>query len=441
MNKNIKLYQGLLFLSLLAYSISLNIVHATYLMWQDYIPFFNYSNISMVDIFIQILFSIVITLIAPNGVRKISDVFFWVLLLFLYVPALAIYLGEKSTLSIDDLIVVIVLFISFIIVFLPCRINFGRRYFNNNNFNYGKNLVALFSLTWFLLLFLILNKYSSIMSIRGLDAVYEQRVLGRASSLLYGYAQVYFGYVVSIALVALGFFYKRNLIVAQGIVGCVILYAVTAERTIFILPLLIYVVYKVISSGNSRFWVVAFILLSSIYFIFLSVMGDYSKLTKDLGFYYLTRVVAVPGLFFVDYLEYFSEVGYTYFTHAKGFGLFFEADLALKHDPYFPELGRIVARDVHGVNSNSNASFLSTDGIAGLGLIGVIIVSAILSMVLCAANYLGRSWPPALIVPIMAPMALTLTNGSLFTVLISFGMALWLLLLLISNLKFKPNLS
>jgi hypothetical protein len=408
-------------------------------MWQDYIPFFNYSEISIEDILIQFLFSGVAAFIAPVGIRRVSDIFFWVLLLFLYLPAIAIFLGEMTIFSADDLIVLFVLYMSFLIVSLPSIFYKRRHYVENQHFSYGNKLVAVFSIIWFLFLFVLLNKFSSIMSLRGLDTVYEQRILGKADSLLYGYVQVYFGYVVSVALVALGIFYKKSLIIIQGIIGCIILYAVTAERTIFVLPLFVFVVHKVVSSRKSQFWIIFFILLSSGYFILLSVWGDYSETTKKLGFYYLTRVVAVPGLFFVDYLEYFRDVGYTYFTHAKGFSLFFDADLSLKQDPYFPELGRIVARDVHGINSNSNASFLSTDGIAGLGLIGVVIVSILLSIILYFANYLSRKWPPSLIVPIMAPMALTLTNGSLFTVLISFGLALWLFLLLISNLTVNKN--
>lgn len=432
--------KNVILFALLSYSISINMVHATYLMWQDYIPFFNYSEISIEDVFIQFLFSGIAAFVAPAGIRRVSDIFFWVLLLFLYLPAVAIFLGEKTILSVDDLIVLFLLFVSFLIVSLPSIFYKRTFYVENQHFFYGNKLVVGFSITWFLFLFLLLNKFSSIMSLRGLDTVYEQRILGKADSLLYGYAQVYFGYVLSVGLVALGIFYKKCLIIMQGIIGCIILYAITAERTIFILPLFVFVIFKVVSSRKSQFWIVFFIFLSSAYFILLSVWGDHSETTKKLGFYYLTRVVAVPGLFFVDYLEYFRDVGYTYFTHAKGFSLFFDADLRLKQDPYFPELGRIVARDVHGINSNSNASFLSTDGIAGLGLIGMLIISVLLSFILHIANYLSRVWPPTLVIPIMAPMALVLTNGSLFTVLISFGMALWLLLLLISNIKSKQNL-
>ena len=182
---------------------------------------------------------------------------------------------------------------------------------------------------------------------------------------------------------------------------------------------------------------ILFVFFVGIYFFVIAIYGDYNKFFKDLGFYFLTRIVATPGSFFVDYYNYFSEVGYTNFSHAKGFNLFFAPSQTLAQDPFFPELGRIVARDVHGINSNSNASFLSTDGIAGFGLVGVLIVSALLSLILFIVNFLTRHWPLGITLPLMAPLALTLTNGSLFTVLLSFGLFFWMSVFLLSRFTFR----
>ncbi|PIE24844.1 MAG: hypothetical protein CSA60_02505 [Neptuniibacter caesariensis] len=87
------------------------------------------------------------------------------------------------------------------------------------------------------------------------------------------------------------------------------------------------------------------------------------------------------------------------------------------------------------MRGNSNASFLATDGAASLGLVGVLLVSVLLSMILFVINMLTRRWPPALVIPTMAPMALILTNGSLFTVLISFGMLPWIAIFFVYRLK------
>jgi len=424
------------FLVIALYSCCLIFSHSTYLVWQDYIPFSKYLGISVEDLVALFIFLVFVSIFTPLLVTKVSDIFVWILLLFLYIPIFIITIGTKDVLSLSDSLTLLILTCSFGIIAIPSFFT-KRKVVDHDAFLYfsGKNLLYFFSLLWIVLFFLLFNKYSAIISLRGLDDIYVQRELGKADSLLYGYAQIYFGYVISVGLVALGLFYKKRISILLGMTGCLFLYAITAERTIFILPVFVYMVYKLMVSKRQTSWLFIFILISSLYFLLIGEFGDYNKFTKDLGFYFLTRVVAVPGMFFTDYLTYFGEVGYTHFTHAKGFSLFFEASPALTQDPLYPELGKIIARDVYGINSNSNASFLATDGAAGFGLIGVLIISVILSITLYFINFLTKSWPVQLIVPVMAPMALTLTNGSLFTVILSFGMLFWILIFCIYKIN------
>lgn len=428
----------LFFLVFSFYSAGLIFSYSTYLIWQDYVPFFNYVGISLEEVFILIVFVFIGSIFMPSKLKNASDIFVWVLFLFLYLPVYIFYMGSSNTVSMFDSIVYLVVAVSFLLVALPSYLMRRKIVFDVSVHGLpDKRIITYFLFFWFVLLLVVLQKYMSVMSLRGLDQVYIQRVLGKADSLFYGYAQVYFGYVLSIALVGLGFFYKKKVSVLVGVFGCVILYSITAERTIFILPVFVYLVYRLVSTKNQTFWMIFFICFLGVYFFFIGFCGDYNKLFKDFGFYILTRVVAIPGLFFVDYLNYFNEVGYTNFSHVKGFNLFFSASPALAQDPLFPELGRIVARDVHGINSNSNASFLSTDGVAGFGLIGVLIVSFFLSGVLFLINLLAKNWPVQLVVPLMAPMALTLTNGSLFTVLLSFGLLFWMSVFLFSRISIR----
>lgn len=423
------------FLVIALYSCCLIFSHSTYLVWQDYVPFFKYSGVSVEDLLALFVFLVCVSMLTPLRVTKVSDIFVWILLLFLYLPIFIIAIGSKDVLSLYDSLTFLILLCSFSLIAVPSFVMNKKR--EDNETGNKKILINFFYILWILLLLFLFKKYSAIMSLRGLDDIYAQRELGKADSLVYGYAQVYFGYVISVGLVALGLFYKKGVAILIGLIGCLVLYAITAERTIFILPIFVYMVHKLIMSKRQTSWFLIFIFVSGLYFLFIGEFGDYNKLTKDFGFYFLTRVVAIPGMFFTDYLNYFGEVGYTNFTHAKGFGLFFEASSALIHDPLYPELGRIVARDVYGINSNSNASFLATDGAAGFGLIGVLIVSVVLSIILSVINFLTKNWPLQLIVPVMAPMALTLTNGSIFTVMLSFGMLFWIAIFCFYKVKIR----
>lgn len=427
------------FLIIALYSCCLIFAHSTYLVWQDYIPYFKYSGVSVEGLIVLFIFLVFVSILTPLRITKGSDIFVWILLLFLYLPIFIIAIGSKEMLSLQDGLTFLVLLCSFVLIIMPSYCIKSKIIDANDtcHFYSVNKLLCIFYILWIVLFFILIEKYSAIMSFKGLDEVYAQRELGKADSLLYGYAQVYFGYVISVGLVALGLFYKKRITILIGIIGCFFLYTITAERTIFILPVFVYIVHKLMVSEKQTSWFFVFIFVCSLYFLFVGAFGDYNKITKDLGFYFLTRVVAIPGLFFTDYLNYFGEVGYTNFTHAKGFDLFFEASPALIHDPLYPELGRIIARDVHGINSNSNASFLATDGAAGFGLIGVLIVSVVLSTILIILNLLTKKWPLQLIIPVMAPMALTLTNGSIFTVMLSFGMLFWIAIFCFYRVKIR----
>lgn len=413
------------------YTIGLIYSYSTYLVWQDYVPFFTYHGMTPVKLMITFSFIFYSVILLPINLYKASDIFVWVLLYFLYIPIIVFYMGSIDEVRYSDVMVAIVIFLSFLLISLPGFAIKERAEFSDcvHYFN-GKKIANSLVIIWLALFLILINKYSSIMSLRGLDEVYVQRILGRADSLFYGYVQLYFGYVISVGLVVLGFFYRKILHLILGIVGCLVLYSITAERTIFIIPVYLFLVYLLVATRKPIYWLIFFVFALAIYFFTIALFGDYNEFFKDLGFYILTRVVAIPGLYFVDYYNYFSEVGYTNFSHAKGFNLFFNASHNLAKDPLYPELGLIVGRDVHGINSNSNASFLSWDGIAGFGLLGVLIISALFSVILFLINYLTRQWPLGIILPLMAPMALALTNGSLFTVLLSFGMLFWLFIFL-----------
>lgn len=420
------------------YVIGLFFAYSTYLIWQDYVPFFNYYGMTPVKSLVIFFFLFFSVFLLPVNLCRASDIFVWVLFYFLYVPIFVFCMGSVDDVQYLDLLVVVVAFFSFLLISLPSFVMRGQAESNVRTYCFkGGKLASFLIVIWVALFFLLISKYSSVMSFRGLDEVYVQRILGKADSLFYGYAQVYFGYVISVGLVVLGLFYKKVQLILLGVLGCIILYSITAERTIFIIPIFLYSVYLLVSTKKPIYWLVLFVFFLGVYFFVIAFFGDYNKFFKDLGFYVLTRVVAIPGLFFVDYYNYFSEVGYTNFSHVKGLSLFFSANPNLAQDPLYPELGRIVARDVHGINSNSNASFLSWDGVAGFGLLGVLIVSALFSAILFLVNFLTKHWPLGIILPLMAPLALTLTNGSLFTVLLSFGLLFWMSVFLFSKISLR----
>lgn len=411
-----------LFLANLLYVFSLNFAYSTYWLLQDYFPVSNFYGVTAEKFIIVFLFLCCSFVIFPKNLQKPSSIFVWILYYLLYLPVLVYFLGHNSDLQYLDLGIAILLLLSFIVVSIPA---FTLNKHIGSDLQSGlfkpESLSGPFLILWIMMCVLIFNNFATIMSIKTFDEIYIQREIGRADSLFYAYLQLYFVYVASAYIFLLGLYVRNIIFLLVGIFGCIVSYAINAERTVLMLPFLWSFVYFVTSKNSQIKYLIFIVLFASCLFSILGIFSGDFELIKELGFYLFARPVAVPGSFFKDYYSYFTEFGYTNFSHVSGLNLFFDPDSVLASDPLYPELGKIIARDVHGIESNSNASFLSWDGLAGFGVIGVLIISIVLSGVMFILNFFSRYWPARFVVALIAPFPYLLTNGSLFTVLLSFG--------------------
>ena len=425
----------ILFLSLLAYASSIHFSHMSFLVDQHHAPFFNPATLDFFQGAVLLAFIALATVVLPLNLKNVSSVFLVIIFSFLYMPIVVITMGNTVNLSLNQLVIVLIVSASFLILAVASRAfpSFG---FSKDMFPVGRRLLGVLLGIWFFLLVVFVFEFYSVMRLSGLGEVYMQREVGQAKTLIEGYLQLYFGYFFSVVLFSFGVFYRNWLAVLVGLVGCVLLYSVTAERTVFMLPALVLCIYIVTSSSrNLDFWLSIFFFLCSFLFLLVSLFYKESEFFYQLGFYSLVRVVAIPGIFFEQYYDFFSSVGYTNYSHVSGLNLLFSPDSYFQADPLYPHLGKIVARDVHHIQSNSNASFLATDGAAAFGSLGVLLITFLLAFYLLMIDFLSRKWPLALSAPAIAPLAFILTNGSFFTVLLSFGGLLWLLILALTSRK------
>jgi hypothetical protein len=148
---------------------------------------------------------------------------------------------------------------------------------------------------------------------------------------------------------------------------------------------------------------------------------------EKLGFYFLTRLLAYPGVFVAQYYDLFSQLGYTYWSHVSGINRVVAAPSLLDYDGKWPILGRILAERSFNVESNSNASLFATDGAAALGPLGIIVISVLLACWLILLDRASREWKRHFVLPLLLPIGLALVNASFFTVLLSFGGIFWTL--------------
>jgi hypothetical protein len=273
-----------------------------------------------------------------------------------------------------------------------------------------------------ILMLLLYTEYSSIMSFASLDMTYEQRELGKADSMLHAYAQTYLVYFASAFIFAAGMVYKRWLLIVLGFSGYALLYSITAERTSLLLPVIM-LALCVFSQRleKSLVPVTWYLIMTCIVVGVISANFESSSAINALGFYYYTRIIAVPGQFILDYAEFFGKHGHTLFAHIKGFNMLVDPPSSYALNQHWPALGWIVGTEWHLIDSNSNASFVASDGIASLGMIGPFVMCIILCVFVYFLDGLTRGLPSALVLPAIFPIAFALTNGSLFTMLLSYG--------------------
>lgn len=373
----------------------------------------------------------------PLNFERPSSLFIYAIFFFVYVPSLMIAMLNHQ----DSLDRYFWLFFNFTLglVFCCLAVRGGGRF--SNSYKRPSELVLVGSLLGIAVCFAVLyTTYGAVLSFSGLDQVYQQREVGAATSLFVGYCQVYLAYVFSPCLFVIGLIYKRIWVLLIGLGGFVFAYMITAERTVLLLPFAIFLLFLMFKwrgfgAANPR----ALFAVGALGVFSVSLLFNVSSLFSQLGFYYFTRLIAVPGLYVSQYFDLFSVQGYTYWSHVTFIGGLVETPLAYAADDKWPALGKILAERVLGVESQSNASFVTTDGVAALGSVGVFIIFIIYSVWLIILDRVAMGWDKMFVILVLFPLAFLSTNGSLFTMLSSFGGAFWVLVFFIDKYKIQLN--
>jgi hypothetical protein len=274
----------------------------------------------------------------------------------------------------------------------------------------------------------LLYAFGGIMSLASFVDVYVQRALGAAESLGMGYLQTYFSTVLSPALFALGVMRRSWLLMAVGFIGCVLMYAIAAQRAVLLIPVAIVAVNYLYTKPFLRGSMAAPIVLTA-GIIAVCVLFSESLVGTLATVFFVDRSFGLPGLTFSQYHDVFGAYGHTYWSHVRGVDLLVAPPPGFVNYPDWPGLGYIVGSIFYGNRfHNVNANPFSADGLAAAGALGVLIIGLILAAWLFVLDRAARGWNRRLAILATVPLALLLTNGQFFTAMLSFGGFFWLLL-------------
>src|SRR6266700_550473 len=151
------------------------------------------------------------------------------------------------------------------------------------------------------------------------------------------------------------------------------------------------------------------------------------------------RTFALPGLLTAEYYYFFQHNPLTYSSHLKGIS-------SIITYPYNHYLGTEIGYYFYGILNDTTAHLWAMDGLAALGLPGILLVSAFCTFVFWMLDSFAQKQDPRLAALVITYTAYNMANLSMFTTLLSrcFGLLIVILYLMPreeSKVSLEPMIS
>lgn len=296
------------------------------------------------------------------------------------------------------------------------------------------NLIKFFLYYACLILLGTLYTLGDLFSISDLQSMYEQRELldDKSASPILRYSISWLGFLVlpTLLIAALNLkHYHRIGLMVFCFIGYFILFGITATKTTLFAPLIIVLIYFALSRSRTSY-IKKFSIGFSTLLIFPSLLNlfDYFE-TFSLIYLSLVnfRIFAVPQALYVQYLDFFSAHPHTFGSHVSVVSWLvsypFNAPVYLLVGEYF----------YPGSNMTANAGTWAQDGIASFGLAGIIIMSAMFTAIMRILDSAAEGHDSRKVGAALSMLPLFVSNASLFTTLVSGGLAIAIVLLYVTK--------
>ncbi|MCE8596536.1 MULTISPECIES: hypothetical protein [Bacteroides] len=385
---------------------------------------FDYYGFAMIEYdfyeYIPTLFMAICPILFYNGLLKISSIISIIIYVFCYIPIiLSIFYMQNQNINNCVFFTQFLVFLGMVSFFLSDRLVI-------RNMEYCRRIkkYSFKSLLWITLaiIIILIILYSPYMRLVSLSDVYDLR---ENSANITGMGIV--GYLVfwsSNAFVPFFFIYgllkKKTLYVVLGFVCYVLLFMMTGQKTNFFMPLILYgfIVLLRYERKGLPFYLLLICSLVCISILVFNLSDDF-MIIKAIVF---MRTLCIPGLLFVNYLDFFLTHDLTYYTHVSIIQLFTGAY------PYNEPLGYVIG-DIYG-GGNVNANFWTTDGIAAMLLPGILFINILFFIFLVFLNSITKKINRDFVFVLFIPSIVYLLNASFFTFLLSSGGIICILILL-----------
>ncbi|WP_180024796.1 hypothetical protein [Acinetobacter sp. YH1901134] len=383
-----------------------------YFEYSGFLNNFDYSTyiLSWILCFVGLFFS-------SKVINKPSD-FFICFFLHIAIFPLLTFISFNAIYSYSTVIVV---FLSYILIYLYCNFKFFKvvRVANVKNGPIILKYVS-FALIGYLIFWYVISGAVNNFNL-DLSKVYEFREINaeltNVGFLAYLNSWVY--QIFTVALMCYALLKKNYLFFGVLCVIQTFFFGVNAHKSILFAPLMIYIIYFYFSSTKA---LSILPLLLSIMVGGMLVLSFYNPISI-LPSMFIRRTFFVPAFLTFNYFEFFSNHSFNYWSNS-----IFKSFLP----EIYPEGVSKEVGNYLGSGTNANNGFISS-GYAQFGYVGVLIYVLILSYILKFCDYLsekiGSNW--FCICLLIIPIRNVFLSSDLFTTLLTHGLLVSIFILIL----------
>lgn len=222
-------------------------------------------------------------------------------------------------------------------------------------------------------------------------------------------------------LMAWGLYYRKRLLFVLGSLGQVLVYSCFGTKASLLSIVFITGLYFLFRLGRAPFSLKLVWAIAGVFFVLCAIFmvegEEPDFVTLTLMFLVMFRSFGLSGLLTGQYYYFFQHNPHTYFSHLKVAGWFV-------HYPYHYPLGTEIGYYYYGAQIDTTAHFWATDGLAALGVPGILFASAVCAFVFWIIDSATVQHDARLVALVTFYVTYSLANLSLFTTFLSGGLGL-----------------
>lgn len=327
--------------------------------------------------------------------------------------------------------------ISMSLLFLSNKIKHVENHFENNNntFFKGNYITKTINSITIIGLIIIVYEHRDVLRFVSFEDVYilrsEANELG--SSIITQYLILWISYCFIPFYISRSICLKKKSDLIVGIAAALIIYGSTGSKIALMTPIFIYAMNFIYATDKD--FAIRFLLITSTFVLAILVAVPEEGVLRHINSLFLLRVYGSNGWVASVYYEYFPNNGLTFYNHIGPINYIFGGY------PYGEKsLGNVISNFYFpDIEANFSAGFWASDGFAALGAAGVMVITLILCSWMRILDKATKNYNKRFINLWLLGFWMGIMNAPFFTVLLSGGGILTLILFQLGNLKIKKS--